>query len=337
MVGKIREEGIHITQESSEFWNADGVMIVIENLWKYIKSENAADTEFDLKLQDIRKRPERYIFITFQKQADYNDLPYVKRKEVLFLEDDLSRLLEKLKKFEKPCKRKSFKFTKLAKLLLSAGGLAAVVSLIAVVANFALKAPEIPVPHFEIKWRYLSAYQYHYINRLNNVKVEKKAKPIMNDWISKKIEDPVVVAVITLRNIGNEFPDNTIVHMERLQDGHVYEEPLDLKTVAHKNYIMIPVFMTEEFPMDTDLLSLTKEEIWDQIDDSLIFKPTAIRYEKARFWSWQKEEEIEVKESSDVLSKLEISLDEPNESEIESLGEMDIQSPFIQKYMIIGQ
>lgn len=336
-VKKIKVEGINITQDYSKLENADCIIIVIENIRQYIKSDKSVSREFDFVMQKIEKQAECCVFITFENITDYRDLIYVKKNEVFFLNDDWCGLIRKLKKIEKPRKKKEYNFIKAIKFLISVGGLTVMIGIGTIVSNFILKGADIDSPHFEIKWRYLSAYQYTYISSLDGLKVDKKVKPVMKDLISRNMYDNIVVGVIVLRNIGDEFPDNTVVHMERIQKGQIFEESMELKTIAHKNYIMIPVFVTEAFSEDTDLLSLTKEEIWNHIDYELVFRPTSLSYDKPRFWSWQKEEEVKIEDSSDALSEISIKLEEPSAEVDEPSDNKSKQLPHINKYKILGQ
>lgn len=223
-----------------------------------------------------------------------------------------------------------------------------IIAILTITSDFILKEPDIPKPQLEIKWEYLSAYDYNYIIKLNDRNVVKKEKNLIKELIKLNKDENVIVGTIVIKNKKNEYPEHMRVNLERIQDGQVSEDEINLKTVSHNDYIMIPLFITEKFPENfADNIipsSITKKEIFDAIDTRVVYNPVSIQYEKARFWDWNKDEIITIEESSDVLTEWEILIEvtEGNWKEEVVTGkeeseETPVSTPRIYKSKIVWQ
>lgn len=343
---RIRKEGIAVEVDCKTPQKVNYILVLIESIWKYIE-EKQKDPEFEKILCEIGKESHNIICITYQKYEDFKNVAYVKKRNVLFLMKDYNKLLKTIKpinNFKKIKKR----FNSVIVSLMSGFTL---ISIITIIYNFMIKEPDIPAPQLEIKWEYLSAYDYNYIVELNNVKVVKKGKDLIKNLIALNKNENVIVGTIIIKNSKEEYPEHLKVNLKRIQDGKVYKDEINLKTISHNNYIMIPLFITEKFPEEFVNKrippSITKEQILDAIDTRIVYTPISINYKKARFWEWNNEESLIVEESSDVLSEWEIliKIDEDDQKKdiiTEEKSEEDSEDtkeymPKIYKSKIIGQ
>lgn len=346
LVKRIKQEGIVIKDGCTIPQNIDcTILVLVESVWKYIE-EDRINSEFEKILNDKREK-NKIIYISFYKSENFKDV-YIKKRKVLFLMDDYNKLLRSIRIADR-LENAKIRITK--KIFLAKGVIFGGMSLIVVLFSYVLRQPEIPAPQLEIKWEYLSAYDYNYIIELNNIDVVKKAPDLMQNLIELNKNENVIVGTIVIKNIKEEYPERMRIGLEKIQDGEIFEEEINLKTVAHNDYIMIPLFITEKFPEDftnnSIPTSISKREIFDAIDTRVVYNPVMVKYEKEKFGAWNNEEVIEIEESSDVLSEWEISIRvdvENDKTEItqdvdekEDLKETNMCIPKIYKSRMVGQ
>ena len=347
LVKRIKQEGIVIKDGCTIPQNIDcTILMLVESVWKYIE-EDRINSEFEKILNDKREK-NKIIYISFYKSENFKDVLYIKKRKVLFLMDDYNKLLRSIRIADR-LENAKIRITK--KIFLAKGVILGGMSLIVVLFSYRLRQPEIPAPQLEIKWEYLSAYDYNYIIELNNIDVVKKAPDLMQNLIELNKNENVIVGTIVIKNIKEEYPERMRIGLEKIQDGEIFEEEINLKTVAHNDYIMIPLFITEKFPEDftnnSIPTSISKREIFDAIDTRVVYNPVMVKYEKEKFGAWNNEEVIEIEESSDVLSEWEISIRvdvENDKTEItqdvdekEDLKETNMCIPKIYKSRMVGQ
>lgn len=347
LVKRIKQEGIVIKDGCTIPQNIDcTILVLVESVWKYIE-EDRINSEFEKILNDKREK-NKIIYISFYKSENFKDVLYIKKRKVLFLMDDYNKLLRSIRIADK-LENAKIRITK--KIVLAKAIIFGCMSLIVVLFGYVLRQPEIPAPQLEIKWEYLSAYDYNYIIELNNIDVVKKAPDLMQNLIELNKNENVIVGTIVIKNIKEEYPERMRIGLEKIQDGEIFEEEINLKTVAHNDYIMIPLFITEKFPEDftnnSIPTSISKREIFDAIDTRVVYNPVMVKYEKEKFGAWNNEEVIEIEESSDVLSEWEISIRvdvENDKTEItqdvdekEDLKETNMRIPKIYKSRMVGQ
>lgn len=347
LVKRIKQEGIVIKDGCTIPQNIDcTILMLVESVWKYIE-EDRINSEFEKILNDKREK-NKIIYISFYKSENFKDVLYIKKRKVLFLMDDYNKLLRSIRIADR-LENAKIRITK--KIFLAKGVIFGGMSLIVVLFSYRLRQPEIPAPQLEIKWEYLSAYDYNYIIELNNIDVVKKAPDLMQNLIELNKNENVIVGTIVIKNIKEEYPERMRIGLEKIQDGEIFEEEINLKTVAHNDYIMIPLFITEKFPEDftnnSIPTSISKREIFDAIDTRVVYNPVMVKYEKEKFGAWNNEEVIEIEESSDVLSEWEISIRvdvENDKTEItqdvdekEDLKETNMCIPKIYKSRMVGQ
>lgn len=347
LVKRIKQEGIVIKDGCTIPQNIDcTILMLVESVWKYIE-EDRINSEFEKILNDKREK-NKIIYISFYKSENFKDVLYIKKRKVLFLMDDYNKLLRSIRIADR-LENAKIRITK--KIFLAKGVILGGMSLIVVLFSYRLRQPEIPAPQLEIKWEYLSAYDYNYIIELNNIDVVKKAPDLMQNLIELNKNENVIVGTIVIKNTKEEYPERMRIGLEKIQDGEIFEEEINLKTVAHNDYIMIPLFITEKFPEDftnnSIPTSISKREIFDAIDTRVVYNPVMVKYEKEKFGAWNNEEVIEIEESSDVLSEWEISIRvdvENDKTEItqdvdekEDLKETNMCIPKIYKSRMVGQ
>lgn len=347
LVKRIKQEGIVIKDGCTIPQNIDcTILVLVESVWKYIE-EDRINSEFEKILNDKREK-NKIIYISFYKSENFKDVLYIKKRKVLFLMDDYNNLLRSIRIADR-LENAKIRITK--KIFLAKGVIFGCMSLIVVLFSYVLRQPEIPAPQLEIKWEYLSAYDYNYIIELNNIDVVKKAPDLMQNLIELNKNENVIVGTIVIKNIKEEYPERMRIGLEKIQDGEIFEEEINLKTVAHNDYIMIPLFITEKFPEDftnnSIPTSISKREIFDAINTRVVYNPVMVKYEKEKFGAWNNEEVIEIEESSDVLSEWEISIRvdvENDKTEItqdvdekEDLKETNMCIPKIYKSRMVGQ
>lgn len=346
---KIRGEGIVVKAGCKVPQKVNHIIVLVESIWEYIEGTQT-NPEFENILYEIGENPHKIICVSYQKCENFRNISYVKKRDVLFLMNDYDRLLKIIKTVRVLGKLnrviKIFIYRRRVLLALFSLG-----SLPLIIIEYNLKKLDIPEPQLEIKWEFLSAYDYNGIIELNNTKVVKKEKPIIKELIMLNKNENVIVGVIVIKNNKEEYPEKMKVDLERIQDGHTVKDEINLKTVSHNDYIMVPLFITEKFPDEFVNKrippTITKNEIFDAIDTRVVYHPISVSYEKARAWMWDKKEEVKVEDSSDVFSEYEIliEIDEEEQNKDASAEEKNEEDsedttgdiPSIYKSRIVGQ